>query len=150
MQSPTASRDSIASARKMMLESRSHFSTTPWRGTNAHARTFSNSLSTLTTAALLLATILAYPAGAANGKGSDEWVATWSTSLHEPDLGVPGLANTGFKNQTLRQIVHTSIGGPQARVRLSTFKANGLVIGAAHIALRSDWRAALCPDRTGL
>ncbi|MEO8372413.1 MAG: SGNH/GDSL hydrolase family protein [Candidatus Solibacter sp.] len=62
-------------------------------------------------------------------------MGTWSTSLHEPDLGVPGLANAGFDNQTIRQIVHTSVGGHQVRVRLSTFGAKGLVIGAAHIAL---------------
>jgi lysophospholipase L1-like esterase len=68
--------------------------------------------------------------------GDDEhWVGTWSTALHEPDLLVPGLANTGFNNQTLRQIVHTSIGGRRVRVRLSTFGATSLVIGAAHIAL---------------
>ena len=45
-----------------------------------------------------------------DGNWYDRWVGTWGTSLHEPDLGVPGLANTGFNNQTLRQIVHTSVG----------------------------------------
>jgi hypothetical protein len=82
-------------------------------------------------------------------RGQDEWVGTWSTSTHEPDLHVPGLANTGFNNQTLRQIVHTSVSGPEVRVRLSTFGANGLTIGAAHIALH-DSRAAIVPgsDRT--
>src|SRR5664279_2750554 len=70
------------------------------------------------------------------GEGDDEhWVGTWSTAPHEPDLLVPGLANTGFNNQTLRQIVHTSIGGRRVRIRLSTYGATSLVIGAAHIAL---------------
>ncbi len=70
------------------------------------------------------------------GEGGDEhWVGTWSTAPHEPDLLVPGLANTGFNNQTLRQIVHTSIGGRRVRIRLSTYGATSLVIGAAHIAL---------------
>src|SRR5450759_4409271 len=67
--------------------------------------------------------------------GNEHWVGTWSNALHEPDLGVPGLANAGFNNQTLRQIVHISVGGPRVRVRLSTFGASGLVIGAAHICL---------------
>jgi lysophospholipase L1-like esterase len=70
------------------------------------------------------------------GHGNQHWVGTWSNGLHEPDLGVPGLANEGFNNQTLRQIVHISVGGPRVRVRLSTFGASSLAIGAAHIALR--------------
>jgi lysophospholipase L1-like esterase len=68
------------------------------------------------------------------GDCNEHWVASWSTTLHQPGLS-PGLANTGFNNQTLRQIVHTSIGGRKVRVRLSTFGAGGLVVGAAHIAL---------------
>ena len=57
--------------------------------------------------------------------------------------------NTGFTNQTLRQIVHTSIGGDRVRVRLSTFGAGALHVGAAHIAVR-DAGAAIVPgtDRT--
>jgi len=42
-----------------------------------------------------------------------------------------------FTNQTLRQIVHTSIGGSKARVVLSnTYGTAPVTIGAAHIALR--------------
>ena len=42
-----------------------------------------------------------------------------------------------FTNQTLRQIVHTSLGGSRARVVISNaFGAAPLTIGAAHIALR--------------
>jgi lysophospholipase L1-like esterase len=67
----------------------------------------------------------------------------------EADLGPPGLTNQGFNNQTLRQIVHTSVGGDRVRVRLSTFGASAIVIGAAHIALR-EMGAAIVPesDRT--
>ena len=79
----------------------------------------------------------AFAIAALAGNGNEHWVGTWGTALHEPDLGVPGLANAGFNNQTLRQIVHTSVGGREVRVRLSTFGSNALVIGAAHIALRS-------------
>ena len=44
---------------------------------------------------------------------------------------------THFTNQTLRQIVHTSIGGSRVRVVLSNaFGTAPLTIGAAHIALR--------------
>jgi lysophospholipase L1-like esterase len=68
-------------------------------------------------------------------ENDEHWIGTWSTTLHAPDLGVPGLTNTGFNNQTLRQIVHISIGGQRVRLRLSAFGANALVVNAAHIAL---------------
>ena len=93
-------------------------------------------LGVLTLSLLFAAGLAPAPAACAESDNA-HWVGTWSTSLHEPDLGVPGLANTGFNNQTLRQIVHASVGGRQVRVRLSTFGANSLVIGAAHIALRA-------------
>ena len=83
------------------------------------------------------------------GNSDEHWVATWGTAIHAPDLGVPGLANTGFNNQTLRQIVHTSIGGHKVRVRFSAFGANALVVGAAHIALSAGGATIiLASDRT--
>jgi lysophospholipase L1-like esterase len=95
-----------------------------------------------TTLALLaaVALTLAGPAQASeagDGNGNEQWAGTWGNALHQPDLGVPGLANSGFNNQTLRQIVHISVGGPRVRVRLSTFGAAELLIGAAHIAVRA-------------
>lgn len=43
-----------------------------------------------------------------------------------------------FTNQTLRQIVHTTIGGPRARVVVSNVHGTApLTIGAAHLALRA-------------
>ena len=92
---------------------------------------------------LLFPAVLAGTQPVRAGNGDEHWVGTWSTSLHEPDLGVPGLANTGFDNQTLRQVIHTSVGGHQARIRLSTFGAKGLVIGAAHIALQAAGAATV-------
>ena len=50
-----------------------------------------------------------------------------------------------FNNQTLRQIVHTSIGGRRVRVVLSnTFGTSPLTIGAAHVAVR-DKGSAIVP-----
>jgi hypothetical protein len=68
------------------------------------------------------------------GDCNEHWVGTWSTTLHAPEL-LPGFTNTGFNNQTLRQIVHISIGGRRVRLRLSAFGANALVMDAVHIAL---------------
>jgi lysophospholipase L1-like esterase len=96
--------------------------------------------------ALAVAGLAADPAALANS--DQHWVGSWSTAMHAPDVGF-GITNPGFDNQTLRQIVHTSVGGDQVRVKLSTFGANALVVGAAHMALR-DTGAAIVPgsDRT--
>jgi lysophospholipase L1-like esterase len=49
----------------------------------------------------------------------------------------PAPAPINFNNQTLRQIVHTSLGGDRVRVVLSNaFGTSSLAVGAAHVALR--------------
>lgn len=73
----------------------------------------------------------------AKPKESDQvWVATWGAS---PVAPLPAnTTNTGFTNQTVRMVVHMSLGGSEVRVRLSNaFGTESLKIGAAHIALRS-------------
>ena len=106
--------------------------------------------------ALLLGVVMSVPAAAEKQsgwletpRGGENWVGTWATAPHQPDLGVPGLSNSGFTNQTLRQIVHTSVEGSRVRVRLSAFGSNGLVVNAAHLALRTSG-AEISPvsDRT--
>ncbi len=88
---------------------------------------------------------LAIQLAALDSDEAQHWVVTWSAALHAPALGPPGFTNGGFDNRTLRQIVHTSVGGDQIRVRFSTFGAGALDIGAARIALR-DSGAAIAPD----
>ncbi len=45
----------------------------------------------------------------------------------------------GFNNQTVRMIVHTSIGGRRVRIQLSNAHGTApLSVGAAHIAIRSE------------
>jgi lysophospholipase L1-like esterase len=57
----------------------------------------------------------------------------------------PAPAPVNFKNQTLRQILHTSLGGDRVRVVLSNaFGTLPLEVGAAHVALR-DKDAAIQP-----
>lgn len=59
------------------------------------------------------------------------WVGTWSTV----PTAVPPAAMTTFEDQTIRQVVHVSVGGDTLRVRLSNeFGGRPLVIGAAHVA----------------
>jgi lysophospholipase L1-like esterase len=89
----------------------------------------------------------------------EHWVATWAASPQAPRVALPrpaapGPAATpappvqpppGFNNQTIRMVVHTSIGGRRARVQLSNaFGTTALKIGAAHIALR-DKESAIIP-----
>ncbi|WP_168790098.1 GDSL-type esterase/lipase family protein [Paraburkholderia aromaticivorans] len=62
---------------------------------------------------------------------SAAWIGTWSVSPSITD-------DAGFNNQTLRQIVRTSIGGTSARIHLSNlFGSEPLVIGEARIARRA-------------
>jgi lysophospholipase L1-like esterase len=91
---------------------------------------------------LLLATSLV---GQAQQPPADHWVGTWSTAVvpstvPPPAAGFrnpPAIAGQAFQNQTVRQIIHTSIGGPRVRVVLSNvFGTTPLTIGAASIAVR--------------
>ena len=84
-----------------------------------------------------IATVLATLAGfetTPSAAVDQHWVTTWSTALAAPNTLVFG-TNAGFTNQTLRQIVLTSIGGDRVRVRLSTVGTGALHVGAAHIAV---------------
>jgi lysophospholipase L1-like esterase len=93
-------------------------------------------------AIIAVSALLVPTAGAADG--NQQWVTTWSTAIHGPEL-IPGVpASPSFNNQTLRQIVHTTVGGDRVRVRLSTIGAGALVVGAAHIA-RRELASAIVP-----
>src|ERR1700751_5422157 len=86
---------------------------------------------------LALASCLAAWTGFAAAKGGDQvWVATWGAS---PVAPLPAnTTNPGFTNQTVRMVLHTSVAGGEIRVRLSNaFGSESLMIGAAHVALRS-------------
>jgi lysophospholipase L1-like esterase len=63
-------------------------------------------------------------------------VGTWSTAVTGAALSpVPA---TVFDNQTLRQVVHVSVGGQTVRVRLSNeYGSQPLVVGEAHVARRA-------------
>jgi len=78
-------------------------------------------------ATLLPAVTLAAPA-------TTHWVGTWASSqqIPEPNNVLP---DADMTDATLRQVVHSSIGGPRVRVRISNaFGTAPLVIGTAHIA----------------
>jgi len=62
------------------------------------------------------------------------WVTTWGTA---PQLTEPGnLPPAPLANSTLRQFIHTSIGGKLIRVRFSNnYGTDPVVSNAAHVAL---------------
>ncbi|MQA29959.1 MAG: SGNH/GDSL hydrolase family protein [Luteitalea sp.] len=106
--------------------------------------------------ALLFFLHLLPPALAAqDGKNGERWVGTWTTAnlarapQSQPQPGQTAAAPQpflNFNNQTLRQIVRTSIGGERVRVVLTnTFGTAPLAIGAARVALR-DKGAAIVPQ----
>jgi hypothetical protein len=86
--------------------------------------------------------------GSGQPGGGRDWVGTWATS---PQIQMPNTVPTQFPAQTtLREILHTSIGGSFVRVRLSNeIGTEPLVIGGAHVALRSaDGSIVPASDRT--
>jgi len=73
------------------------------------------------------------PSAAINRDGT-RWIGTWATS---PQHFIPGSLQT-FRNQSLRLIVHTSVGGTKVRIKISNiFGDVPLQIGGAHIARRA-------------
>ncbi len=98
--------------------------------------------------AALAASVAAFAStGAADAPGvAPAWVGTWSASPQPAFAGQP----ERYAQQTLRLIVHTSIGGPQLRIRLAnTYGDAPLVIGAAHLARRTvDSQVDPTTDRT--
>ena len=105
----------------------------------------------------LLAFLLAFETAGAQQAG-ERWVATWTTALvarpqlpPPPIVAAPAVPSSAtptppppapapflhLTNQTLRQVVHTTIAGSRVRIALSNaFGTAPLTIGAAHIALR--------------
>jgi lysophospholipase L1-like esterase len=87
----------------------------------------------------------------ADTSATQHWVGTWATALvsrasqetstpqpaSPAGIQTPAQPTPRFSNQTLRQIVHTSIGGDRIRVVLSNvFGTATLQVGAARVGLR--------------
>jgi lysophospholipase L1-like esterase len=84
---------------------------------------------------------------AANSSADSPWVATWGAAM----VAIAPGAQPDFSGQTLRQIVHTSVGGQQVRVWLSNrFGSEPLHVGAAHVALSANGSAIRSGSDHGL
>jgi lysophospholipase L1-like esterase len=85
-----------------------------------------------------LAAALALPS-AVLAQTADRWVASWGAAPAGPP---PAASTMTLANQTLRLIVHASVGGSRARIRISNEMGSApLSIGAARIALRASGAA---------
>jgi len=99
----------------------------------------------LVTAVLVVASGVAANAAAHTSKSSavaaastadSEWDATWATSPMAPTSLSPNLAVAGFNDQTVRNVIFTSVGGSELRVRLSnTFGTSVLQVGGVSVGV---------------
>ena len=70
------------------------------------------------------------------------WVGTWAAAQVAPSA--QGLSRTGFHDDTVRDVVHISVGGSEVRIRLSNVFGTGpLRIASVRIALRADGAATV-------
>jgi lysophospholipase L1-like esterase len=95
--------------------------------------------------ALVLVSVLASnSASAQSPRAAGHWVCTWSTSP------MAGTWADEFQNQTVRMIIHVSLGGNRIRVQLSNaFGNHSLTIGSAHVAIQQKGDAIeTSSDRT--
>ena len=94
---------------------------------------------------LAIVAILAASLAPGQSAPQDRWTATWAASLlasppRPPADSVDRVLTVA--NRTLRQIVRVSAGGSRVRIRLSNqYGDRPLVIGSAHVALRSSGAA---------
>src|SRR5437660_2208867 len=97
-------------------------------------------------AKLLVIGVLFILALAPMAGAQDHWVGTWAAAPQQGRGAPPPAAAGGgqrgnpapfaFKDQTVRMIVRTSLGGKRARVTISNVYGNApLTIGSAHVAL---------------
>jgi hypothetical protein len=82
------------------------------------------------TVALVVLVLVLAPLAIAKDKDEGRWIGTWSASPQAAETPIQ------ISGQTVRQVVHTSVGGTHVRIRLSNaYGVTPLVIGSAHLAL---------------
>ncbi|MEV0330930.1 SGNH/GDSL hydrolase family protein [Micromonospora echinospora] len=68
-----------------------------------------------------------------NDRSRDVWAGTWATAVTRGNS--VGLTNTGLNNQSVRMVVHTTVGGDRLRIRLSNiFGEQAVKLGRATVA----------------
>ncbi|NUS56433.1 MAG: SGNH/GDSL hydrolase family protein [Streptomycetaceae bacterium] len=67
----------------------------------------------------VLIAVLPALAGAAASTAMPGWSAVWTAAQQQPDPGAGNWSASGFGDETIRQVVRVSAGGPALRIRLS-------------------------------
>ena len=80
----------------------------------------------------------------------EQWVDSWAASFLSTTVNGVTQSAPSFNNQTFRLNVFSKLGGTQLRVKFTNrFATNTLVVGAAHVALRSTNNSIVATsDRT--
>ena len=92
----------------------------------------------------LAAGLILAGSGAGLSASTQTWTTAWlraplSTTVTTASTTVQATVPSQLKNQTLRTIVWTTLGGSQVRVKLTNkFSTSPLVVAAAHVALRQS------------
>ena len=97
----------------------------------------------LAAAALLLGLAALLPAASSNAEPSaarfgpgDGWMASWAASPMAGTCPRSTVAHAGFADQTVRNIIDTSVGGDELRVQVSnTFGTAPLTVGAVSVGV---------------
>ncbi|MFB6138064.1 MAG: SGNH/GDSL hydrolase family protein [Halobacteriaceae archaeon] len=77
--------------------------------------------------------------GTAAGQSGGTRVETWAAGLHRPSSGT---ARGGFENETVRQVLHTSVGGTELRLRFSNpFVDGDAVLDRVTVGVRDEGAA---------
>ena len=108
--------------------------------------------SSLLAPAFLLACAQSPPPAVAVPAPTQRWLATWTAPQAPAPPRPPADSADGtptYSNRTVREIVHTSIGGDRVRIRVSNeYGDQPLIIDAAHVAARDTGDAiVIATDR---
>jgi lysophospholipase L1-like esterase len=95
----------------------------------------------LAAAALLVAgaAMMPAPSSASPSHAHSGWVATWAASPMQGTALESATAYAGFSNQTVRNIIYTSVGGDELRLQVSnTFGTTPLTVGGVSVGTVLD------------
>lgn len=71
---------------------------------------------------------------ASHERGHERWVATWRAAPQQPMAS--GTSQTGLNDQTVRMVIHTTVGGDTLRLRFSNaYGTQPVTIGKVDVAL---------------
>ena len=85
---------------------------------------------------LVLALVVPLPAAATGSGPAGDWVGTWAASAS----GTVPKVDTGYADRTVRNVVHTSVGGSRVRVGLTN------ALGTAPVLMEATVAVAARPD----